>query len=50
MKKLLVVVALAFLFITGCTTWLHWGERDHRDRRDNQRQEQQDDQRDNRHR
>jgi hypothetical protein len=43
MKKLLIVVALAFLFVTGCTTFLHWGARDNRDRRaDDQRQEQQD--------
>jgi hypothetical protein len=44
MKKLLIVVALAFLFITGCTTWLHWGMRGDRDRRSHdQRQEKQDD-------
>ena len=41
MKKLLIVIPLALLFITGCTIWLHWGTRDNRDRQD-QRQEQQD--------
>jgi hypothetical protein len=44
MKKLLIVVALAFLFITGCTTFLHWGVRGDRERRPNdQQQERQND-------